>query len=304
MTKFLDKARLFQKEGTWQIHFQAMASPCSVFMEGLPESQARALSVQILEEVKRIEQKYSRYREDSILSHINQQAGIPTPIDEETLGLLQLADILYQQSEGRFDITSGVLRKLWAFSKTHDTPLPIPSQQAIDGIMPFIGWDKIKLESKMLTLNQGMQIDFGGIGKEYAADRCAQIAKSQDYDHVLINLGGDVVATGKRANNELWQVGVEACWQQQSLWKTLPLGKGAIATSGDMYRNITHQGKRYSHILDARTGYPLEQHFCSITIAAPTATEAGMLTTLAILFADQGEAFLKAQGRPYWLQSE
>lgn len=293
---------------THAFRFQAMANPCEVLLEGCTARQAHTLFTQLEQEVRRIEHKYSRYREDSTLSLLNRSAGQICAVDPETWQLLKLAGVLWQHSAGRFDISSGVLRKVWQFKSAQEQTAntAIPHEQAIAALMPFIGWEKTHLDERHFQMRAGMQIDFGGIGKEYAADRCADIARAAGYRHCLINLGGDVVATGGRADGSTWQVGIEATHTttrvNPRIWRVLPLNAGAIATSGDTHRYLLHAGKRYGHILDARTGWPVENAPSSITIAAPNATEAGMICTLAMLHGIDAEVFLHQQQRPYWIQ--
>lgn len=276
-----------------------MASPCVVLLEGTstPEFAQQVLHT-LAQEVWRIEAKYSRYRTDSVLSLINQNAGTNTPIDTETYQLLQIAQLLWQLSAGRFDSTSGVLRKLWHFKEQKT----LPTQTQINELLPFIGWDKVVLEPSTFTMQSGMQLDLGGVGKEYAADRCAQLARELGANHCLINLGGDIATSGTRANGEAWQIGIEDCNQLGQVWKTVPLLQGGMATSGDSFRFIEIDGKRYSHILDATTGWPIQNAPRSVTVAAPNCTEAGILSTLALLQSQKAEQFLQQSTRPFWLQ--
>ena len=177
----------------------------------------------------------------------------------------------------------------------------IPTQVEIDSVLEHVGWDRIKLEEESLQLKKGMKIDFGGIGKEYAADKCAALAPESLGKSVLVNLGGDVVAKGPRNNSINWDIGIESKLGHE-VWKNVPLGGGAIATSGDVYKSIIHNGKRYSHIINVLTGYPTLYAPSTISVAAPNCIEAGMLSTLAMLKGANAESFLEEQGRPFWIQ--
>jgi len=282
-------------------HFRAMANPCLIIVEHQDLFKYNDLiektMFQMASEVWRIEQKYSRYLEDSILSQINNAKGSRVHIDSETYQLLNVADILFQESRGMFDISSGVFRKIWTFDQQQN----IPTQVEIDSVLKHVGWDLIKLDEESLKLKKGMQIDFGGIGKEYAADRCAALAPESLGKSVLVNLGGDVVAKGPRNNSINWDIGIESKLGRE-VWKNVPLGGGAIATSGDVYKSIIHNGKRYSHIINALTGYPTLDAPSTISVAAPNCIEAGMLSTLAMLKGVSAESFLEEQGRPFWIQ--
>ncbi len=282
-------------------HFRAMANPCLIIVEQQELAKFSNLikksMLQMATEVWRIEQKYSRYLEGSMLSKINNANGSRVRIDAETYQLLNAADILCQESNGMFDISSGVFRKIWTF----DGQKTIPSQVEIDEVLEHVGWSRIKLDEESLQLERGMQIDFGGIGKEYAADRCAALAPEILGKSVLVNLGGDVVAKGPRNNHKNWDIGIESK-HGGKVWKNVPLAGGAIATSGDVYKSVIYNGKRYSHIINALTGYPTLDAPSTISVAAPNCIEAGMLSTLAMLQGENAESFLEEQGRPHWIQ--
>ena len=289
----------FETQGSVIIgHFWAMANPCAIFIEHNDNKAVQQAIHLMANEVWRIEQKYSRYRTGSTLDMINKSKGSAIAIDSETYHLLQLADILWQESQGLFDISSGIFRKLWTFDKQQS----LPTQQQIDELLTFVGWQQLKYDQQQIILPQGMQIDFGGIGKEYAADLCIALSPNALGDSVLVNLGGDVVAKGARVDNSPWKIGIETKEGGGKVWKKIPLSKGAIATSGDVYKSILHNGKRYGHIINALTGFPVTHSPRTITVAAPNCTEAGMLSTLAMLEGENSETFLEEKGRPYWVQ--
>jgi len=294
----LGKIRFETKDAMTIAHFRAMANPCVIFIEHQDTSTVQKIMRQMAKEVWRIEQKYSRYLESSALSKINNGAGQPVSIDAETYHLLQLSDVLWQESQGMFDISSGIFRKIWSF----DQQQQIPTQSQVDELLDYVGWNKITFDEKSISLPVGTQIDFGGIGKEYAADRCAGLVAEELGESVLVNLGGDVVVKGPRVDGSPWQIGIEDKSGGGKVWKQVPLSRGAIATSGDVYKSIIFEGKRYGHIINALTGFPVADSPSTVTVAAPNCTEAGMLTTLAILQGKNAELFLKEQERPYWVQ--
>jgi thiamine biosynthesis lipoprotein len=164
---------------------------------------------------------------------------------------------------------------------------------------PFFTAFLCKYDRQCIILPQGMQIDFGGIGKEYAADLCAALSPDALGHSVLVNLGGDVVAKGARVDHTPWKIGIETKEGGGNVWKKIPLSQGAIATSGDVYKSIIRNGKRYGHIINALTGFPVTHSPRTVTIAAPNCTEAGMLSTLAILQGENAEIFLEEKERPY-----
>jgi FAD:protein FMN transferase len=285
-----------QREHIWYGHFQCMASPCEVLIETDDEKQARELIAQAEQEALRIEQKFSRYRDDNIIYRIHNSHGQAVSIDEETYRLLQFADNCYQLSEGLFDITSGVLRRLWNFNGTNQ----IPRQSQIDQILRHIGWEKVKFSKSEITLPHNMQIDFGGIGKEYAVDRVLQLLITQSDSSMMINFGGDCHANAPQKNGQPWITGIENPLKPGDAAGIIKLNHGALATSGDVYRYIQKGNIRYSHILNPKTGWPVMNGPRSVTVAAATCTEAGILSTLAMLQGNKAESFLKKQKIKYW----
>jgi len=283
--------------GTWRARFRAMASPCEVLIDGGARSQARRLAERIAAEAQRIETRYSRYRDDSAVQRINTAAGEPIDVDAELAGLLDFAAECHAASDGAFDITSGVLRRAWRFDGGTDAP----SQAEIDALRPLVGWHRAGWHSPTLCLPVGMQIDLGGIGKEYAVDRALDIACEHGDRAVLVNFGGDLHASGPPANGA-WRVGIEAVRAGEPATRTIELQRGALATSGDAQRYVLAGGVRHGHVLDARTGWPARSAPRSVTVAADTCTQAGMLATLAMLQGRHAERWLQAQVPGWWCE--
>jgi thiamine biosynthesis lipoprotein len=282
----------------WIGRFAAMASPCELLIELGERKEAERLLNIAADEAQRIEQKFSRYRQDNIVHRINHGDGATVTVDEETARLLDYAEQLYRLSDGLFDITAGVLRRVWRF----EPGLPFPTPAEVTQCLQHIGWERVKWQAPRLTLPAGMEIDLGGIGKEYAVDRTAALLGAETDASFVINFGGDLYINKPRANGTPWQIAVDdpAATGRQSVG-TLGIRSGALATSGDARRHLLHQGRRYGHILNPRSGWPVENAPRSITVHAPTCMEAGMLATLAMLQGEGAEPFLLAQGLPYWL---
>jgi thiamine biosynthesis lipoprotein len=255
----------------------------------------RARVAVVAGEARRIEEKYSRYRPGNIVARINTANGEPVLVDEETAGLLTYADRLFKLSGGMFDITSGVLRKVWRF----DGGNRLPHASAVRKVVRHVGWQRVRWQSPTLTLEPGMEIDFGGIGKEYAVDRAGALARAI-WPRCLLNFGGDLMAFGSGVDRLGWTVGIEGLTATDLPAATIRLTLGALATSGDARRYLLRDDKRYGHILDPRTGWPVQGAPRSITVAAPTCTHAGMLATLAMLHGSGAEAFLDNEGVEYW----
>lgn len=289
-------SKLIHKGDYWWGSFFAMAGSCEVLIDEKEQQLAHTILNCAEQEVKRIEKKYSRYTTDNIIYEINNANGKAVTVDEETARLLDYAKNCYELSDGYFDITSGVLREAWKFDGSSN----IPKQKQISDILKRVGWDKIHWKNPTLLMQPGMQIDFGGLGKEYAADRVAKIIREQYSKHVLINLGGDIVATGPRQNNSTWEIGLQD--PNQSGTKAIAsvaLNYGAVATSGDLNRFLIKNGIRYTHILNPKTGWPVKNAPRQVTVLADTCIDAGMLSTFAILQGEDAEAFLQAQEVEY-----
>jgi len=284
----------------YSVSFNAMASPCEIIINSSDKNLASKLGKVISDEVWRIEDKYSRYDSSSTCSLINTNAGQSVLIDEETFLLLNFAEQCFQLSDGLFDISSGVLRSIWSFKGLGEDKDKLPSTKQVTNTLKHVGWQKITFDSKQITLAKGMEIDFGGIGKEYAVDRAIILAKQITDEPILINLGGDLAVTGSRANNQAWLVAIENPNIDSKQDMIVSLYDGALATSGDSRRFLIKNGKRYGHILNAKTGWPIEKSPRSITVVAPQCIQAGILATLALLQGKKAESFLTDQEIKFW----
>ncbi|MCH4294528.1 FAD:protein FMN transferase [Shewanella sp. 3B26] len=288
-----------------------MASDCELLFIGEGEVQAKALAELAIAEVRRIEAKYSRYLPGSELSRINGLAGSGICIDAETHGLLQFAANCFSLSGGLFDITTAPLQQLWRFGyKNHGVKNRcLPEEKQISSVLDYIGFERLGIDSNSLWLPAGMSLDFGGIAKEYAADRALLLmerhAKSLGFDvAVLVNLGGDIAAS-----RYPWLIGVEGIHAgcDSHLLKSEASGLiafpgGGLATSGDTKRFVLVDGKRVGHILSPKTGYPVPDAPRSVTVLAPSASAAGMLSTMAMLKGEGAEAFLLGEGLMHLVQ--
>jgi FAD:protein FMN transferase len=278
-----------------------MASPCEVLVEGDDPALTAQLGAEVRDEVLRIEHKYSRYRDDSVVAAINATARDRTTleVDAETADLLDFAAHCHALSQGAFDVTSGVLRRVWRFDGSDRLPTP----EAVAALLPLIGWQRLRWQRPHIALALGMELDLGGFGKEYAADRAIGIARAMAPTvSVLVNLGGDLVVSRGRADGKPWRVGIEQPDAAAgAAAAALELRAGALCTSGDARRFLLKDGVRYGHILDPRDGWPVRDAPRSVTVAAPTCTEAGLLATLSMLAGAGAESLLAAQGVPHWI---
>jgi thiamine biosynthesis lipoprotein len=282
--------------GVLAVRFRAMASPCELLLPTTERAEGMALGRIVAQEAWRVEQKFSRYRDDSIVSWIHRNRGIEITVDEETAGLIDFARQCYELSDGLFDITSGILRRAWTFDGSDLLPEP----DAVSELLPYVGFEKVGWRRPHLTLPVGMEIDFGGFGKEYAVDRAFETISLHRSLPFLINFGGDLRANRPPARGP-WQIGIERPDTYGQAGRVLELERGALATSGDSHRFLLKEGVRYGHVLNPRTGWPISDAPRSVTVAASTCTEAGMLATLALLQGPRAEEFLRQQEVSYWI---
>jgi thiamine biosynthesis lipoprotein len=275
---------------SYAIAFGAMASTCEVRLAAGDEAEARRLAQIAIAEVHRIEYKYSRYRDDSIVSRINAAAGIDAvACDDETQSLFGYADALFAASGGLFDITSGVLRRAWNFRAAR-----VPSAAELAPLLDLIGWHGVAWragENRIRLPKAGMEIDFGGFGKEYAADRAAALLIGQGVRHGYVNLGGDMRVIGPQPDGKPWSIGIQDPRQADRTIASIPVESGALTTSGDYERYFELDGRRYCHILDPRSGMPVNG-WRSISVLAPLAVAAGSYSTIAMLKAADALPFL------------
>lgn len=278
-----------------------MASPCEVLVEGDNRRRTQRLTEIAASEVRRIELKFSRYRDDSVLGRLHAAGGETFEVDAETAELIDFAARCYAISGGAFDATSGVLRRAWRF----DGSDRVPGNEQVEALLPLVGWNRVCWRRPFVTLPVGMELDFGGFGKEYAADRAARLLlQAAPEIGCLVNLGGDLVLSRPRSDGQAWAVGIDDPASSASTAKVLDLRQGAICTSGDARRFLLKDGIRYGHILDPRTGRPVASAPRLVTVAGGNCTEAGLLATLAMLAGAAAEEFLAEQGVPHWVMRD
>jgi thiamine biosynthesis lipoprotein len=281
--------------GARRFPFRAMAAENEIQVHA-DEELARRAAAEAIAEVMRIEAKYSRYRAESVVSRINAAAGSAVDIDAETRGLLAYADACFLQSGGLFDATSGVLRRAWRFERPR-----VPDDAEIAPLLRLIGWGRVDLgEASVRLPDGGMELDFGGFGKEYAVDRAASVLRGAGVESALVNLAGDLMILGAQPDGSPWRVGIRHPRRDGELIATLPVSSGALATSGDYERFIEVSGVRHCHVLDPRTGRSA-RGFQSVTVHAASCLVAGSASTIAMLKGrDGGLAWLRGLGLPHF----
>jgi thiamine biosynthesis lipoprotein len=281
--------------------FKAMGTRCEIRLYADSAAHAAAVASAVIADVERLEALYSRYRASSFLSQINQVAtqGGSIVVDAETGHLLNYAETCYQESGGLFDVTSGILRRAWDFKAGR---LPDPAH--ITRLLAHTGWPKLRWQQPLLEFPEpGMELDFGGIVKEYAADRSATLCHERGINHGMVNLGGDIRIVGPHPDGRAWQIGISDPEQPELPLTTLELVAGALASSGDYERCITLDGIRYSHVLNPFTGWPV-RHLAAVSVVADFCVVAGSASTIGMLMDAGGKQWLQQLGLPHlWVDT-
>ena len=271
-----------------------MGSPCSIKIAGSYQ-HAKSVSDACISEARRFESVYSRYTNDSIVAQINTAAGLkPVRIDAECRAILNYAGVCFNLSGGLFDVTAGVLRRIWSRARTRK-----PTEEELAPILSLIDFNQVEITDDTVFLpRSGMEIDLGGVVKEYAADALAQLMKNHGVDSAVVNLGGDIFCVGARSAEEGWQIGIVDP-KGGGAAAAVQLVNSGLATSGGYERFLEIEGQQYSHILDPRTGFPVNS-LASVSVIAEQTVVAGSAATIALLKGEkEGLKWLEDFGCPY-----
>ncbi len=230
-------------------------------------------------EMERIEKLISSWDPDSQTSEINRNAGKKAVlVDRELFELIERALGLSQLTDGAFDITYASMDHIWQFDGSMQK---MPNSEEVKASVAKVGYKNVELDkinSAVYLKRSGMKIGFGAIGKGYAADRAKKLLRDMGVSSGIINASGDITAWGLQPNGAPWKVAITNPMDKQKAYGTLPVTEGAVVTSGNYEKYVVFNGKRYSHIIDPRTGYP-SNGLVSVTVFAPKAELADALAT-------------------------
>jgi thiamine biosynthesis lipoprotein len=270
------------KRGVYELTFTAMSTACRVTFHGVAPQVATLFQNEVLQWVAWFEAKYSRFIPDSLISRINAAAGEQwVEIDQETESLFNLCQDMIFFSRGVFDPTALPLIRLWNWKA--DPPV-IPTEENIQATRGLVGWRKIQRRTGGIFLPlRGMCLDLGGIGKEYAVDRVVSFALQHGIQNVLVDFGQDVRVHGEPPEKGAWHIGLDDPQNPGRCWTGVAVNHHAVATSGDYLRHFKRDGRRYGHIIDPRTGYPVNNGTLSVSVIAPHCTFAGIVSTAAFV---------------------
>ena len=277
--------------------FQAMGSPCVLHMDN-PDVEVARLAE---EEIRRIEQRYSRYLSGNLMASINDAArrGGSVDVDPETASLIDYAFSCHRASSGEFDITTGVLRHAHGGFLGSGEP-----GQSVENLLARVGMHNLEWRAPTLTFrSRGMELDFGGIAKEYAADQAASLAAKAGRPNTLVDLGGDLAAAGPRADGSAWTVSIRDPRRRGACLGRYPLSGGGLATSGDYERYVIRDGRRQGHLINPATGRSASG-IVSVSVVAQSCLLAGSLSSIAMLKGRDAQDWIDGLGLDYLLLTE
>ena len=278
-----------------KLSFPALGTLCEVqYAAPGGDTQAAAFECAAVAWVAAFEAKYSRFRPDSLVSRINAAAGRePVAIDAEMEGLLKLCDTLHFMTQGVLDPTALPLIRLWNYQAERPR---IPAPAEIAAARALVGWKKVsRTPGNVFLPEPGMALDFGGFGKEYAVDLVAQIAVDHGIGSALVDFGHDLRAIGTPPGRPAWHIGLEDPRKPGTAALSIGVTGKGVASSGDYLRCFVVEGKRYGHIVDPRTGWPVANSCVQATVVAGSCLQAGVLSTTAfVLGVPKGIEFIQA----------
>jgi thiamine biosynthesis lipoprotein len=254
------------------------------------EPAAAKLIAEVLDEVAQLESRISSWQTDSDTSGVNAAAGrLPVPISPELYELLTISMRWARRTDGAFDVTGGPLYELWGEARRQKA---LPSPEAIHAVLNRVGYQKVELGDGTVRLSvPGMRLGFGSVGKGFAADRAATKLHTGNFTNFIVDAGGDLVVSGRRGNTP-WSVGIRHP-RTEELLATIELTDSAIATSGDYEQYLIADGRRFAHIIDPRSGWPVETVTSVVVVAAKGADADALATGLFVLGPDEGIALVE-----------
>ena len=237
-------------------------------------SDGESLAQQCENEINALEGVLSRTRGDTDIAKLNAADGAPVALSDEGAKLLSTALDLSAATNGAYDPTVAPLTDLWGIGTEHQQ---VPAQSDIDAALQTVGTQHVHVSGDSVQLDGGSRIDLGGIAKGYAADLCADILKDADADGLLV-LGGNIYAVGTNEGKD-WNIGIADPDEPTDTVAAVAVHDLSVVTSGDYERYFEQDGRTYHHIIDPKTGYPVENGVISVSIVTADGTLADGLST-------------------------
>lgn len=271
-----------------------MGSRFEIIIVARDSANAEKCIDNVIQEISRIENLISEWRPGTQIAEVNRNAGIrPVKVDIEVFELTQRAIHFSEISNGAFDISFAAMDKIWRFD---DSMTEMPSREMVKKSVEKVGYRNIMLDSIHSTIFlklTGMKIGFGSIGKGYAADRGRQVMWEQGVAAGIVNASGDMTTWGLQPDGSDWKIGIANPFDTDSLLSLITLKDAAVTTSGSYEKYVEFNGKRYSHIINPKTGYPASG-LTSVTVTGPNAETAnGFSTSIMVLGKKKGLRLIK-----------
>lgn len=280
--------QLFEKQTT------LMGSVFGFVLVANDSAQAQLYFQSAIDEIERIENLISEWRPHTQISKVNQNAGVrPVKVDREVFELTKRAIRYSRLTDGAFDISIAALDKVWLFDGSMEQ---LPTEDVIRNSVQHVGYQHIVLDSINSTIfleKKGMKIGFGSIGKGYAADKGRELLQSMGVVGGIVNASGDLATWGAQVDKQSWKIGIRNPFKTYEILKVLKLNEGGVATSGSYEKFAEFDGKRYSHIINPKTGWPATG-LTSVTVYGTSAESANFLSTsIMVLGRKQGKRLLR-----------
>ena len=283
-------------QGVRRLEFNALGTKCLIKFRLDDERSALEFAALALDWIGKFEAKFSRFRPDSMVSRINAAAGrewVKTDSEMETL--LDIAAEIHACTDGIIDPTMLPLLKVWNWKVAH---VQLPACDDVKDALALTGWRKVQRRPGAVFLPEaGMGLDFGGFGKEFAVDRLAALARQAGIKDAIVDLGRDIYAMGGNGAHPFWHIGIEDGNQPGTCWGGLGVNGKAVSASGDYARYFSHDGVRYGHILDPRTGWPVSNGMRAVTVVANTCLQAGIYSTAVFILGARDGLYLASLAR-------
>ncbi|MDR1756744.1 MAG: FAD:protein FMN transferase [Culturomica sp.] len=254
------------------------------------------LSGEVLKQIEQVNASLSMFDTASVVSGLNR--GTTDRVDSLFVKMFRTAFLVHQATNGAFDITVAPLVNAWGFGYKQRM---LPSESQVDSLLSFVGLEKMRLEGERLIRPEGMEIDASSIAKGLGVDLAAECLEQNDVENYLVDIGGEVRVKGRNPRGTAWRVGIDSPVEHpeegRQVRVVVSLTAGSLATSGN-YRNFyLHEGKKYGHTIDPRSGYPVQQELLSATVYAQSCMLAdAYATAFMVLGLEKSRAI--AEGTP------
>lgn len=223
------------------------------------------------------EQMLSVTNQNSEASNMNRESGTPFEASDALAGIIKRSLTFAEETDGALNVALYPILRAWGFTTENYS---VPGQEYLQELLPYTDWTRIQVEGNLVTMQDGMALDFGAVGKGYVTDVCVDLLKEKGITSARLDLGGNIYTLGTKKDGTLWNIGVKMPFETNNeLAGILKIQDTAVVTSGNYQRYFEQDGKLYHHIFDSKTGYPADNGLYSVTILSQDAFEADALST-------------------------